>query len=306
MTLDQLRYVCAIYETGSISRAAESLYLSQPNLSSAVSRLERELGFTVLLRSHNGVRFTDKGLELVQYAASVLEECAAIRRLGELPDQRRFRVVTPHYPPVDRAFIRLCREQEQTGRLPALDLRLTEATWVESLPALFRGTLELVVCCIPMETLSSVMFRNSLEQYDVSYQSIAKTTVVVKLRKDHPLLAQEPFPFERLNDYPMTEYSSRNNNLSAYGGIKLPFALKPSCIYVDSGRARTELIAATDTWGIAMKLPKTHQDEYGIRYVDFPDSAWSIGCLRSKKRPEDPLEQRFLELLRQELRFLEE
>ena len=45
MTLQQLRYVIVISETGTLSRAAEVLYISQPSLSGAVQELERELGF---------------------------------------------------------------------------------------------------------------------------------------------------------------------------------------------------------------------------------------------------------------------
>ncbi len=44
MTLQQLHYIITISEAGSLSRAAEMLYVSQPSLSSAVKELERENG----------------------------------------------------------------------------------------------------------------------------------------------------------------------------------------------------------------------------------------------------------------------
>ena len=44
MTLQQLRYLIAISEHGSINAAAQSLYISQSNLSTAIKELERELG----------------------------------------------------------------------------------------------------------------------------------------------------------------------------------------------------------------------------------------------------------------------
>lgn len=306
MNLDQLRYVCAIYETGSISRAADKLFLSQPNLSSAVGKLERELGFAVLLRSHNGVRFTDKGLELVQHAQHILSECSNIKNLHDQPTLRHFRVITPHYPPVDRAFIRLCAELEQSGEQSGIDLHLTGANWMDSLSSLYKKTVELAVSCVPEETTRSVSFLHSIEQHGVAYYPLAKTSVVVKLSRDHPLLKETPFPFERLNEYPMTTYSSLPDTISAYGGIRLPFKLNPSCIYVDSGRTRTQLIAETNAWGVAMKLPKQHEEQYGICYIEVPSSTWSIGYLRSPSRPADDPEPRFLALLREELRFLDE
>lgn len=306
MKLEQLRYICAIYEAGSINRAADRLFLSQPNISNAVSKLERELGFSIMRRSHSGVQFTDKGLELVQYATSVLDKCEGIKRLRDQPALRHFRVISPHYPPVDQAFIHLCSELEKRDELLDFDLRLTGTNWLESLTVLYKKGAELAVTCVPEETVDSVFFRHSVDQHGVAYKQLAKTSVVVKLSKDHPLLKEDRFPFEKLRNYPTTEYSSQVDAFSAYGNIKLPAAFEANRICVDSGRTRTQLIAETNAWGIAMKLPKRHEEEYGIRYVEIPDSTWSIGYLRDPKRPMDRLEERFLELLSDELQFLDD
>lgn len=305
MNLDQLRYVCAIYETGSISQAADKLFLSQPNVSNAVSKLEKELGFSILLRSHNGVQFTEQGLELVQYASRILEECSTIRKMRTQPALQHFRVISPHYPPVDRAFINLYAEMETAGKLPELNLRLSCGNWMEGLSALHKRSADLVVTCIPDETISSASFLSSLQQNGIAFFPITKTSVVVKLSKNHPLLQEDPFPFAKLNDYPMTEYYSQVDSLSAYGGIQLPFSFNPRRVYVDSGRTRSQLIAQTHAWGIAVKLPKHHEETYGIRYVEIPGSVWSIGYLKDAARPMTSLDQRFLELLQDELEFLE-
>ena len=50
MTLQQFQYVIAICETGSFSKAAEQLYMSQPSLTSAVKALEEELGIQFFVR----------------------------------------------------------------------------------------------------------------------------------------------------------------------------------------------------------------------------------------------------------------
>ena len=48
MTIQQLQYVLEISRTGSVSKAAKTLYLSQPNLSNAIKNLENELGIPYL------------------------------------------------------------------------------------------------------------------------------------------------------------------------------------------------------------------------------------------------------------------
>ena len=46
MTLQQLRYVTTVADTGTISRAAQQFYISQPSLTNAIRELEQEVGLT--------------------------------------------------------------------------------------------------------------------------------------------------------------------------------------------------------------------------------------------------------------------
>ena len=71
MTLQQLRYVITISETGSLNKAAELLYVAQPSLTGAVKELEKELGITIFHRSGRGVSLTNEGLEFITYARQV-------------------------------------------------------------------------------------------------------------------------------------------------------------------------------------------------------------------------------------------
>ena len=58
MTLQQLNYIITISEIGSINRAAEKLYVSQPSLTSAIKELEKELGIVLFNRTARGVTLT--------------------------------------------------------------------------------------------------------------------------------------------------------------------------------------------------------------------------------------------------------
>ena len=66
------RYVCAIYREGSITRAAERLYVSQPCLSTAIKQLERELGFPLFERTSSSVKPTELGLEYIRVAEKII------------------------------------------------------------------------------------------------------------------------------------------------------------------------------------------------------------------------------------------
>lgn len=98
MRIEQLEYLSAITRHGSLRRTSEYLHVSQPALSEAITKLERELRVTLLDRSRSGVRISRDGRELLPYMQEVL---AAIDRLraaaGEQRnDSRTIRLGTVH------------------------------------------------------------------------------------------------------------------------------------------------------------------------------------------------------------------
>lgn len=78
-------YVIAVAECGSISKAAEFLYISQPSLSRFISKLENELGLRLFLRSIDGITLTEAGEVYVSYAKE-------IRRLQSTLDRKMYQM----------------------------------------------------------------------------------------------------------------------------------------------------------------------------------------------------------------------
>ena len=74
MTINQLSYLITIAETGSLNKAAELLYISQPSLSGAVQELEKELGIIIFRRTGRGVTLTTDGAEFLLYAKQLYGE----------------------------------------------------------------------------------------------------------------------------------------------------------------------------------------------------------------------------------------
>ena len=72
MTIQQLQYVLEIARCGSASRAAKNLFLSQPNLSSAIKNLEQELGFPIFERTSAGMKLTPAGARLEKEASVIM------------------------------------------------------------------------------------------------------------------------------------------------------------------------------------------------------------------------------------------
>ena len=73
MDLTRLRYFVAVLESGSFSRAAAALHMSQPALSRQVLLLEEELGQRLLVRNGRGASANEAGLALLAHARAIDE-----------------------------------------------------------------------------------------------------------------------------------------------------------------------------------------------------------------------------------------
>jgi LysR family transcriptional regulator, hydrogen peroxide-inducible genes activator len=86
MELHQLRYFCAIVDSGSFSRAARQAHVSQPSLSQQIRKLEDELGARLFDRLGRSVRLTETGQTFLPRARAVLHELEAAR--GDVDQQK--------------------------------------------------------------------------------------------------------------------------------------------------------------------------------------------------------------------------
>ena len=88
MELHQLRYFCAVAETGNFSRAAEQSHVSQPSLSQQILKLEEELGARLFDRLGRSVRLTELGKTFLPRARAVLRELEAAK--GDVAERKEF------------------------------------------------------------------------------------------------------------------------------------------------------------------------------------------------------------------------
>ena len=67
MTLQQLHYIIGVSESGSLNKAAENLYVSQPSLTSAIKEVENKFSISNLNRSSNRIYLTQDVMEIIRW-----------------------------------------------------------------------------------------------------------------------------------------------------------------------------------------------------------------------------------------------
>ena len=107
MTLQQLKYVVTVAETGTITEAAGKLYISQPSLTNAIHELEREMQIVIFNRTNKGISLSKEGDIFLGYARQVLEQAEILedKYKGEGSGKKQFCVSTQHYSFAVNAFV---------------------------------------------------------------------------------------------------------------------------------------------------------------------------------------------------------
>ncbi len=106
MNILHLKYAVEVAKTNSISKAAENLYMGQPNLSRAIKELEESLGIVIFDRTTKGISVTPDGEEFLQYARRIIREVDEIEDLykNARTKKQRFSACVPRASYIAFAF----------------------------------------------------------------------------------------------------------------------------------------------------------------------------------------------------------
>ena len=150
MTLQELRYIVALADTGHFGKAAESCFVTQSTLSTQLRKLEDSLGLVLFDRSLKRVAPTPKGREILAAARNILAEAERIREMAghaQDPMARTIRLgiiptLGPYYLPGALALLR--------KRHPALRPLLREETTQQIVDHLLEGELDAGLLALPV------------------------------------------------------------------------------------------------------------------------------------------------------------
>ena len=203
MTLQQLRYLIAISEHGSINAAAQSLYVSQSNLSTAIKELERELGITIFTRTNRGVTLTNDGTELLGYARQVIEQADMMEARYERGHARSMRlaVSTQHYYFSLQAFI--CASEKY-------DFILRECATGQIIEDVrtFRSEIGILY----LDGFNTRVLRKAFDDADVAFFPLFDAQVHVFVGEHHPLASRKSLKLADLEPYPRYSFEQGTTN----------------------------------------------------------------------------------------------
>ena len=198
MNTTYLIYALEIERVGSISQAAQNLYMAQPNLSKAIRELEKELGFTIFKRTAKGVRPTEAGTEFLYHARQIMEQVGAVERISQRigTDKLKYKISIPRGSYIVDGFTSFLSELELEK---GMEVTINETNALGTISNVADRGYNLGI--IRYQMLDETQYLTMLKNNHLTYETIWEFEYVLVMSKNHPLANKETITPEDLSEY---------------------------------------------------------------------------------------------------------
>jgi DNA-binding transcriptional LysR family regulator len=193
-----LKYAVEVERTGSITKAAEKLYMHQPHLSKTIRELEEILGTPIFKRTAKGMLPTKKGTEFLTYAKNILTQMDMIESLASERGHPKttLNIVVPRASYISYAFT------EFVKTLPldrALEVNYRETNSLRAVRDVANGDSDLGIVRFPVKYDN--YFIDFIQEKDLRFEFVSRFESLILFSKEHPLAKEDIIDSSKLGDY---------------------------------------------------------------------------------------------------------
>lgn len=212
MTLQQLKYIVTVAETGNITEAAKRLFISQPSLTNAIRELEKEMQVTIFNRTNKGVTVSNEGDEFLAYARQVLEQANLLQEkfLNEKEQSPRFSVSCQHYSFAVNAFVEVIQKFDA----PKYDFTLRETQTHEIIEDVSHLRSEIGILYISSKNQEVIL--KLIKQSGLKFEELFTAKPHVFICATHPLAGKDMISMKDLEEYPYLSFEQGEYNSFYY------------------------------------------------------------------------------------------
>lgn len=294
MTLQQLKYLIQVTQSGSFNLAAQKLYISQPSLSNAIAELEKEMGITIFHRSNRGVVLTDDGSKFLSYARQVAEQADLLEsEYKKSPIRRVFAVSAQHYAFVVNAFVSLVKEYEKNE----YEFSLRETRTHDIIEDVRTGRSELGI--VFLSNFNRDVMLSIIKKADLRFFPLFTATPHVFIGRGNPLAKKKQVTIEDLKEYPRLTYEQGMDNSFYFSEELHSTEDSPKSIVVSDRATLFNLLIGLNGYTVCSGI--LSNDLNGTDIVSVPlesDEIMQIGYLFPENRQMTPLAERYIALLK--------
>lgn len=184
MNLIYMKYAMEVAACGSINKAAERLFIGQPNLSRAIKELESSLGVSIFERSPHGMRLTPDGEKFMEYAEAIIRQVNAVESMfrHETISKERFSISVPRASYIAEAFAAFA---QTLADRPAIELFYQETNSMVAISNILQQNYKLGV--IRYAESYDKYYKSLLDEKGLDYELITEFQHVLLMSGRSPL-----------------------------------------------------------------------------------------------------------------------
>lgn len=273
ISLKHLECFIKVAQLGSINKAAQALFISQPHLGKMIQDLENEFGYLLLNRSNQGVTLTPEGEEFLTHAVRVLAEMDFLRQPASSKGAEldHLSVSMTQFSHVMESFIEVVLNYQDR---PSFSHRLYEGSPEEVIDDVFSGRA--TVGIFHFDSKRRREMEKLLSAKGMVYRSLAYVEPHIVISKNHPLVRQhKPITLSALAPYGMIRYLGQYDDLAhslftlELGGLENSSS---KMIYLSNRESLMRLISVSDFYSIG--IHDFEMQDAGYKAMSVPIS----GC----------------------------
>lgn len=296
MNILHMKYAVEIANTRSISKAAENLYTSQPNLSRAIKSLENDLKIKIFKRSSKGLEITIDGEEFLLYAKNALAQIKKIESIYENRNEKKSRlsVCVPRASYFSYAFSEFSKEIDRS--FPA-EIVYKETNSMRSILNVVKEEYDLGI--VRYQSTFEKYFHTLFEEKKLNFQLLNEFTYVLAVSKNNPLAQKDVIVAEDLANF--IEITHGDPYVPSLPLIDVKRAelsefSKKRIMVFERGVQFTLLEQVPDTFMWVSPIPQELKDKYNLveKKCDFNTKTYKDVLIYRKKYHLTKLDQNFI------------
>lgn len=293
MELKHLEYFLAACEYGSLNRAAESLIMSQAHVSKVISNLEKELGYALFERTNKGLKITQKGKQIQEYARHILKNVEIIQGLDQGKNGRTLAISSYPSNMIAHVLVDMYKKDSE------LIIKYQEGTVEEITDQVSHGEAEIGFLYVSQKQLRS--FRHIISHKKLEFVPLATKEACIYVGPHHPLYREESIDFSELShlrfvrgthDFFSMEHHLQQVSVGAIGTEQLNHF-----VYTNSDHLTIDLLLHTDICSLGIDLMCKKYEEYPIKVlkIKYSEPFLVIGYVYQNEHILSPLAQAFID-----------
>jgi len=302
MRLNQLEYFIKVVECGSITKAAQELYLSQPSLTKAISSLETEYNLKLFDRTARGLNLTPRGRDFLEFARGVMDSSNALDKTfgrKEHPFIERVAIASQQFDFIYDILLLLYKENQE--QLLQIDLKEDDRGEIVKMVEERRADIGILV----VTEHDSKPFKSELQGKNLEMRKLDDSSVYVSMGKKSQLYDHEAIDVEEAEQYlhVVLDYEQTLRRELRYKNELNEGINHEHLIFCNTMGVCRKFLEETEALLMTPKWVLGFFEDTDIRSVplvanggNYPQTS-ELVCIKRSNEEFHPLEERFMELL---------